>query len=554
MPNYERPIPVLPALSQQTSRFPKTALRYAACLTTNVQTCAPTLPALACRKHGFTRTTIRMETRHLMTRLTHPQLTALLLLLAAPLARSEEAADTHLLKNGDFEADAPGTVTIGKMPSGWVKSFGPRVLAIVSETRPGSEGRQCLKIGTSEKVRTGGAYSAVSPLDPGKGFRISGWLKSGKAEAPLRGLYFGIGWYDQSRKPIILRKGTTVNYHYISNRQQKGNWFRLYASFLPAEGTPESYYYRVPPEARFFDIRVFALNFAAPAWFDDIEVKAMTDEETTELQERIEKERQAAAKAKSRTGAKPRLPADLNAEWLVAWRGVGDKQSDRKAQEAADELATYISKVLGKPVSSVKWQPNKAKNVFLVTPVSDAPKEIADHLKGKRADAFAIKYPVELDGQKVCLMVSQDADGYDRPVYHFLTRFMDVHWVGPGELGEVFTPKPDWAMPATIDVIENPDFEMRHWYSPSFTCRQWLAAGVRMGFHHALGHVFSPDKHGDTPEVYPLVKGKRFVPKKREGHYLGGWQPCTSNPKSIEIATQHVLDAFEQVDHHHRPE
>ena len=474
------------------------------------------------------------------------QLSAVLFLLATSPALSEEAPNPSLLENGDFEADAPGTVTIGKMPTGWVKSFGPRVLAIVSETRPGSKGTQCLKIGTSEKVRTGGAYSDLAPIDPEKGLRITGWLKSGKPKAPLRGLYFGIGWYDQSRKPIILRKGTTVNYHYISNKVKRGDWYQLSAAFLPTEGTDKSYYYQIPPEARFFDIRIFALNFPAPAWYDDIEVTTMSDEETTELREQTEKERQAAAKAKSRSGTKPRLPADLNAEWLVGWRGTDDVQSDRKAQGAADELATYINKVLGKPVSSVKWQPNKAKNVFVVMQASNAPKEIAERLKDKRADAFVIRYPVEYEGQKVCLMVSQDADGHDRPIYYFLTKFMDIHWVGPGELGEVFDPKPDWTMPATIDVLENPDFEMRHWYSPSFTCRQWLAAGVRMDFHHALGRVFSPDKHGDTPEVYPLVKGRRFVPEKRGGHYLGGWQPCTANPKSIEIATRHVLDRFEK--------
>ena len=67
-----------------------------------------------------------------------------------------------------------------------------------------------------------------------------------------------------------------------------------------------------------------------------------------------------------------------------------------------------------------------------------------------------------------------------------------------------------------------------------------------MGFHHALGHVFSPDKHKDTPEVYPLVGGRRFIPEKRKGHYLGGWQPCTGSPKSIEVATRHVLASFEK--------
>ncbi|MDP6357629.1 MAG: DUF4838 domain-containing protein [Planctomycetota bacterium] len=457
------------------------------------------------------------------------------------LSVSAEEQAEPLLKNGGFEADKPGEITIGKMPTGWTKPYASRVLQIVSETRPGSKGRQCMKIASSEKVRSGGAYSDLVPLDPKQGLYVAGWLKAGHPEKKLLGVYFGVGWYDRSRRPIVIQKKTTVNYLYLYNKVQKGDWYRCHVSLPPAKEKKEEYKYEIPHNAAFFDVRVFTLNYGAPAWFDDIEARVMTKKEVDELHAEKEKERRQAARRKIRLGIKPALPTDLNAEWLVAGKGT------KKIKEVTDELARYISKVNGKKVSSVAWQPNKGKNVFLVTEVANAPKDIAAQLEGKRGDAFAIRYPVEVDGQKVCLLVAQDEDGYDRPVYFFLNRFMNVHWVGPGELGEVITPQPDWKMPEKIDVLENPDFEMRHWYSPTFRCRQWLAAGVRMSFHHALGHVFHPNKHKDTPEVFPLVGGKRFIPVIKPGqHALGGWQPCTGNPKSIEIATDFVLESFKK--------
>ncbi|MBM4048799.1 MAG: DUF4838 domain-containing protein, partial [Planctomycetes bacterium] len=230
--------------------------------------------------------------------------------------------------------------------------------------------------------------------------------------------------------------------------------------------------------------------------------------------------------------------AESTSDWVVGWVG------SPRAKDAASVFAKYASMVLDAPVA-VADKPTKAKHVFLVTDAKNGPKDVAAKLDGKRLDAFTIQYPVKLDGQDVCLLLAHDEQGYDYPVYHFLTKFMGVHWVGPGELGVVWTKRPGWAMPAKIDLVMNPDFEMRLWSGDSFSSREWLARSGRMGFHHALGHVFHPDKHGGTPEVYPLVGGKRYVPAVKTGpRALSGWQPCTASPKSAEIATQHVLETL----------
>jgi len=233
-------------------------------------------------------------------------------------------------------------------------------------------------------------------------------------------------------------------------------------------------------------------------------------------------------------------PPALAAEWSVCWSGPTE------ARDAAQELARYAGMVLDTTVEVTGEEPPADGQVFVVTDAEHAPPEIAARLDGLRRDAFVVRHPVQWQGREVCMLVSHDQYGCDFPVYHFLTRFMDVHWVGPGELGVVWEAQPDWELPRRIDVVESPDFEMRLWTGDSFSSREWLARSSRMGFHHALGHVFHPDKHGDTPEVYPLVGGERYIPEPASGpQALSGWQPCTSNPRSVEIATEYVLEALE---------
>jgi len=456
--------------------------------------------------------------------------------VAAVAAEAEKAPppSASLIVNGGFENDEPDAS--GRLPAGWRQGYGAvKILGIVAETRPGSSGRQCLKIGADEKNRTGGAYSDFIPIDPKLGLCVSGWVRPGAETGKLRGLYFGVGWFDKDRNPIILRQGTSVNYVYLHRKQAHGQWYKMELAVPPDQGTKGAPGSRIPANAAFCDVRIFALNCPAPGWFDDIEVTQVSPKE-------IEKRLRAAAPPPSaKSKGVPLAPVKIDSDWVVAWVG------DRKAAEAAAELQRYLAQVLGRKVVATPWQPSEARNVFLITDVRYAPKAIAARLEGKRRDAFAIQRPVKWDGQDVCLMVSHDERAYDFPVYCFLTRFMDVHWVGPGELGVVLTPQPDWAMPESISVFENPDFEHRLWSGNSFSSREWLARSSRMGFHHALGHVFHPKKHGDTPEVYPLVGGKRYIPKAKAGpRALSGWQPCTGNPKSVDIAVEHVLSAYER--------
>ncbi|MHC4874686.1 MAG: DUF4838 domain-containing protein, partial [Planctomycetota bacterium] len=240
--------------------------------------------------------------------------------------------------------------------------------------------------------------------------------------------------------------------------------------------------------------------------------------------------------------------ADSSSKWTVAWKGFTEFSKGDRARKpffkvtfAADELAKYMGKVLDEKVAVVPWEKVEGDNIIYITEEKYLPKEIQDELAGKAKDTVLIKYPYEIEGKKVCLIASRDHYAHDFAAYYFLTKFMNVHWVGPGELGEVYKTNKEWKIPEKIEVLDEPKLAHRFWYMGSFTGRNWLGASSRMSWHHALGQIFNPEKYAKTnPEVYPVsAKGVRFIPKNKHG-----WQPCTSHPKSIEIATQAVLDFF----------
>lgn len=191
---------------------------------------------------------------------------------------AQNAAPMNLLENGDFEKDAAGEPSRGKVPTGWAKSYGsPAALVIVEEVRPGSEGDTCLKIDTKDKVLTSGCLSKWVPVDPKKPFKIMGWLRDGGSMAVKQRPFIGIAWYDAQRKPIVTVPNTKVNYIYV-NFRKKPDWQLFTHTLVPVpEGGAHVRYKNVPPNAAFAEIRLFVIKYAGPVWFDDVLVTQEVD-------------------------------------------------------------------------------------------------------------------------------------------------------------------------------------------------------------------------------------------------------------------------------------
>ena len=180
----------------------------------------------------------------------------------------------NILANGDFEAGEAGPETRGKFPPGWTRPFGsPARVEIVKETRPGSTGKQCLRIAPAATPPQSGVYSQLTPFDPTKPLGISGWVKSAALKSGNKGYnYFGIGWYDAQRKPALINKKTKQNYYYLG-APRNGKWYHSRAVYTRAAEAKDVYAYtEYPPNAAFFDIRCFVIGYDKDAaTYDDIQ-------------------------------------------------------------------------------------------------------------------------------------------------------------------------------------------------------------------------------------------------------------------------------------------
>jgi len=197
---------------------------------------------------------------------------------ACPCARAADgtAKDSpkNLIKNGDFEKDAVGDLG-GKIPSGWARPYGDaKPLVIEEDSRPGSEGDKCLKFDTNAKAKRTGVISKRIPLNPSLPLTVSLWMKDGGDLKVKRLPYVGVAWYDAKRKPIILKKGTTVNYRYVNFKKQ-ADWQRISRTFGPFDAKEKDgmkQYYSIPKEVAFFELRIFVGNYPWSVWIDDVEV------------------------------------------------------------------------------------------------------------------------------------------------------------------------------------------------------------------------------------------------------------------------------------------
>jgi len=124
----------------------------------------------------------------------------------------------------------------------------------------------------------------------------------------------------------------------------------------------------------------------------------------------------------------------------------------------------------------------------------------------------------------------------------FLDRFCGVRFYLPGQL---FTsvPRQKPAIPAAVDVVEEPFVRATSMSGPLAVpgYADWLlfiAGNTRQGLagthQHNMWHAFPPEKFaGRWPEIYPTVKGARYIPKDPADQK---WNPCFSEPRLLDAA------------------
>jgi len=131
-------------------------------------------------------------------------------------------------------------------------------------------------------------------------------------------------------------------------------------------------------------------------------------------------------------------------------------------------------------------------------------------------------------------------------VVGFLHEFVGVRFYMPCDLFTVLPPKDRPLVLRKVDVAVSPYIWVgaaHTWGAPD--AGQWgeyYALFRRPTSHqHTMYALFPPSKFAEkSPEIYAIVKGKRYVPEPGDQQ----WQPCFSEPKLVDAAVESARDFF----------
>ncbi|MBP1990712.1 DUF4838 domain-containing protein [Paenibacillus eucommiae] len=222
-----------------------------------------------------------------------------------------------------------------------------------------------------------------------------------------------------------------------------------------------------------------------------------------------------------------------------------------QVQDAAETLAEYIYKSTGVelPVQTTGSEMPEASAIRIYVGMS-APQdqqEINTLLTGLTNDSFVI-----VPKENRISILGPAAWGTEYGVYDFLERYVGVRWLLPGPDGE------DVPLHQTLEIApavvrEKPAFMSRRLVglfdehsrpnpTNSDVYDKWGKRNRNLQTiesHHNLYNLFPPSVYLEThPDFYP--QGNQHLDK---GY---GWQPCFSNPATIDEAIKNIKAYFAQ--------
>jgi len=223
------------------------------------------------------------------------------------------------------------------------------------------------------------------------------------------------------------------------------------------------------------------------------------------------------------------------------------KDATQRMQWAAGTLQNYIQKISGVKLplnNDGKDVPGITLNVgdtetSLKSDLPDASLSPESYVIKIRNDDiyFAARYPTAVTFA----------------VHSFIEDQLGVRWFAPGDDWE-YVPSDPTPGTLTVDVksvVKSPATSPRMWSSHNFG-GEWSTWNFRnktlnaeksapwKGFQNYIYKIFPPEKYAKThPEYYPLINGKRVIPKKGDVY----WWPCIGN-KDVQRITAEFIHQF----------
>ena len=246
-------------------------------------------------------------------------------------------------------------------------------------------------------------------------------------------------------------------------------------------------------------------------------------------------------------------------------------------KHAAAELAAYLEKITGAKAETVVSPSGSKYNIYIGTLKSkNLPLTLEMKSSAKKLGEDGYMLAADEKGLRI---VGQNSRGALYGVYGLLKKYGNVRWFFPGLEGEYCPRSPDCVVSSGV-TIANPSFQSRtlntvcaNVNSKMTDTWDWMvrngmqietSKAGRKGLHpeerekrgdenvgggHSFSYLISDNLFDEHPEYFALIDGQRVpqsgrldaVPGKRD---LGGqaYQPCTSNPKVVEIMTEKLIE------------
>jgi hypothetical protein len=147
-------------------------------------------------------------------------------------------------------------------------------------------------------------------------------------------------------------------------------------------------------------------------------------------------------------------------------------------------------------------------------------------------------------------------------VYSFLQDNLGVRWFAPGDAWEHVPRSNTGNLTVDVkDVVSSPGTSPRIWSGHYWTAswNRWMLRNkVTRGevrdefvphrnFQNNIYRIFPPSRYAQThPEYYPLVNGKRYIPKDDKERL---WWPCIGNPAVQQAVVAYMRDYFDRNPH-----
>jgi hypothetical protein len=289
-----------------------------------------------------------------------------------------------------------------------------------------------------------------------------------------------------------------------------------------AEWQNVSYTAAAPPSAAYAAVILFTSMAPANLYFDDVALKSASDENMPI----------------TNPGFEPIVSSSSPAiDTLVEYVHISTNTLLPVLTEAE-----YLSE--GVDPDTIVIRLGTAQSVSGIDPALDV------LLEGLSRDGFVI-YPQEHQ----VVIAGAGIWGAVNGVNNFLERYAGVRWLMPGPDGEDVPQRSDLLVARDI-VREEPAFDFRVFSplhaKPNNSVSVWQEQykwaqrngmqgfyNAPISFHHNMYNLFPISKYGvSNPEFYP-----NGIPPAANS--IQGWQPCFSNPDTIDAAVTEILAYFE---------